>query len=115
MTQKELKSVYTEELKKAWTDEKMVAYCSKSTAFVIEHNGMLYGIKKPQIETHFCFGYGMYGITDSNEEKTADEMVEIAQKSEEYFINQNLESINRWIKSLQKIQMNMGRNWAEGR
>lgn len=32
MTQKELKAAYTEELKKAWNDDEMVKYCSKSTA-----------------------------------------------------------------------------------
>lgn len=71
MTQKELKAAYTEELKKAWNDDKMVKYCSKSTAFVIEHNGALYGIEKPKIETSFCFGYGINGIADTEQERTA--------------------------------------------
>ena len=41
-------------------------------------------------------------------------MAETARKSKEYFINQNLENLNRWIKSLQKILDDMGKNWAEG-
>lgn len=114
MTQKELKSIYTEELKKAWNDDKMVKHCSKSTAFVIEHNGALYGIEKPRIETRFCFGYGMNGITDTEQEEAAESMAAMAQKSKEYFINQNLEGLNRWIESLQKILDEMGENWAEG-
>lgn len=114
MTQKELKAAYTEELKKAWNDDKMVKYCSKSTAFVIEHNGALYGIEKPKIETSFCFGYGINGIADTEQERTAEAMAETARKSKEYFINQNLENLNRWIKSLQKILDDMGKNWAEG-
>lgn len=114
MTQKELKAAYTEELKKAWNDDKMVKYCSKSTAFVIEHNGALYGIEKPKIETSFCFGYGINGIADTEQERTAEAMAEAARKSKEYFINQNLENLNRWIKSLQKILDDMGKNWAEG-
>lgn len=114
MTQKELKAAYTEELKKAWDDDKMVKYCSKSTAFVIEHNGALYGIEKPKIETSFCFGYGINGIADTEQERTAEAMAETARKSKEYFINQNLENLNRWIKSLQKILDDMGKNWAKG-
>lgn len=114
MTQKELKEAYTEELKKVWNDDKMVKYCSKSTAFVIEHNGALYGIEKPKIETNFCFGYGINGIADTEQERTAEAMAETARKSKEYFINQNLENLNRWIKSLQKILDDMGKNWAEG-
>lgn len=114
MTQKELKAAYTEELKKAWNDDEMVKYCSKSTAFVIEHNGALYGIEKPKIETSFCFGYGINGIADTEQERTAEAMAETARKSKEYFINQNLENLNRWIKSLQKILDDMGKNGAEG-
>lgn len=113
-TQKELKAEYTEELKKAWRDENMVQYCSKQTAFVIEHKGALYGIEKPRIETSFCFGFGMYGITDTDEENAADDMAKKASESREYFINQNLENLNRWISTLQKILEDMGRNWAEG-
>ena len=41
-------------------------------------------------------------------------MAAMAQKSKEYFINQNLEGLNRWIESFQKILDEMGENWAEG-
>ena len=109
MTQKELKAVYKDELKKAWSSEKMVEHCSKSTAFIVEHNGELYGI-----ETRFCFGYGMNGITNEDEEDAADRMARKAQESRDYFINQNLENINRWIKKLNEILEDMGNNWAEG-
>ena len=103
MTQKELKAVYTEELKKAWDTDEMVKHCSKSTAFVIEHDGALYGIEKPRIKTRFCFGYGINGISDSEQEQEAEAMAETARKSKEDFINQNLEHLNRWIKSLKEI------------
>lgn len=114
MTQKELKAVYKEELKKAWNNEKMVEFCSKSIAFVIEHDGTLYGIKKPTIETDFCFSHGQNGITTAEEEDRAAEMAEYASKSKEYFINENLKNINRWIERLKKIKDEMGYNWAEG-
>ena len=114
MTQKELKSIYTEELKKAWDDIEMVKHCSKSTAFVIEHNGALYGIEKPRIETRFYFGYGMNGISDTEQEEATESMAEMAQKSKEYFIKQNQKNLNRWITSHQEILTDKGRNWAEG-
>ena len=114
MTQKELKAVYTEELKKAWDTDELVKHCSKSTAFVIEHDGALYGIEKPRIETCFCFGYGINGISNSEQEQEAEAMAETARKSKKYFINQNLEHLNRWIESLKEILGDMGKNWAEG-
>ncbi len=36
---KELKELYTAELRKAWSDEKMVRFCSNNTAAIIECNG----------------------------------------------------------------------------
>lgn len=61
-----------------------------------------------------CFGYGIYGITDIEQEQEAETMVETARKSKEYFINQNLENLNRWIRDLQKILDDMGEDWKEG-
>lgn len=114
MTQKELKAVYTDELKKAWSTEDMVKHCSKNTAFVIEHKGSLYGIEKPSIETRFCFGYGMNGISDDEDRNIAENMVDIASKNKEYFIQQNLHDINLWIDRLKEMLENMALNWAEG-
>lgn len=114
MTQKELKVFYEEELKKAWSDEKMVKHCIQQTAFVIEHNGALYGIKKPRIETQFCFGFGQNGISNDEEENSADKMAAYAQKSKEYFIDENLKALNRRIKTFKEILEDMGKNWAEG-
>ena len=114
MTQKELKAVYTEELKKAWSTENMVKHCSKNTAFVIEHKGALYGIEKPSIETRFCFGYGMNGISDDEDRNMAENMVDKASRNKEYFINQNLHDINLWIDRLNEMLENMVLNWAEG-
>lgn len=113
MTQKELKTVYTEELKKAWDTDEMVKHCSKSTAFVIEHDGALYGIEKPRIATRFCFGYGINGISDSEQEQEAETLAEIAQKSADYFINQNLKIIDEWIERLKEILEGMEENRDE--
>lgn len=114
MTQKELKAVYTEELKKAWKDEGMVKHCSKSTAYVVEHNGELYGISKPSIQTKFCFGYGYCGITTEDEENRAGTMAHHAKTNKDYFIQENLAQVNGWIDKLKKIVEQMNYNWAEG-
>lgn len=114
MTQKELKALYKEELKKAWNDEKMVDFCSRKTAYVIDHNNALYGIEKPKIETDFCFGYGMYGMSTDEDYDRADRLAQHARESEEYFIEQNLENLNRWIKNLNDISEDMQLNWANG-
>lgn len=113
MTQKELKAVYTAELHKAWNDEKMVDHCTKSTALVIEHNAALFRIEKPKIKARFCFGYGLYGTSSIEEEAEAETTAEAARTSEEYFISRNLEPIDKWLDSLNKIREDMRRNWAE--
>lgn len=114
MTQKELKAIYTEELKKAWDDVKMVRWCANNTAYIVEHDGHYYGIEKPRIEKGFCFGYGMYGITNDEEEENAENMRETAKTSEEYFKAENLKEINRKIQQLENIAEEMGLNWAKG-
>lgn len=113
-TQKELNAMYAEELKKAWSDEKMVKFCTGKAAYVIEHNGFLYSIEKPRIETRFCFGYGFCGISDQEDEDRADNMAEHARKSTEYFISENMSDINGWIFELREIREQLGYNWAEG-
>lgn len=108
-SQKELKADYIEELKKMWRDEKMVEHCSKTTAYVIEHDGKLYDIEKPKIETDFCFGYGMNGVSNTDDYNEAATAAENAKRNREYFINQNLENINRWIENLSDILENLKR------
>lgn len=102
LNQKELKEMYKEELKKVW-DEKMVDYCFKKAAFVVEHNGEIFEIDKPTIEKDFCFGYGMYGRSSEEEEKRAFEKEEIARTSEEYFKKENMKEIDKTIKFLEEL------------
>lgn len=113
-TQKELKATYTEELKKAWDSEKMVDYCAKKTAYIIEYNGGLFGIDKPSIQKDFCFGYGMYARATDEEITAAENMSERARTNEQYFIDENLRDINRWISQLENIAADMRLNRAEG-
>lgn len=51
-TQKELKTIYQEELAKVW-DEKMVKFCLKKTAYIVEFHGELFTIEKPTIKKNF--------------------------------------------------------------
>lgn len=114
MTQKELKAIYTEELKKAWESERMVKYCAGEVGYIVEHNGRLYGIDKPRIETSFCFGYGYCGITDPDEERNAEKLAHKAQTSKDYFIDENLRDINNRIKILKSIREDTSLKWCEG-
>ncbi len=114
MTQKELKAIYKTELAKAWSDKQMIDFCSRKTQFVLEHNGLLFGIEKPSIKTDFCFGYGMYGSSTETEEENAEKCVAIAKTRAEYFIEENLAPLNRMISNLTKVADNMRRNCSEG-
>lgn len=114
MTQKELKQVYREELKKAWSSPDMVEFCTKQAAFIIEHNDHLYRIDKPRIVTSFCFGHGYCGITTQEDEDRAGDMAHHARTSQEYFIAENLSGLNEALDDLHKIREEMGYNWAEG-
>lgn len=114
-TQKELKELYKEELKKVWgSDSKMVDYCIKKVAYVIEHSGKLYEIEKPNIKKDFCFGYGFNGGSTEEEETNAFNMEEWAKTKTDYFIEENLKDVDSWLKNLNDILENMRLNWAEG-
>jgi len=114
MTQKELKAIYTEELKKVWDDEKMVKHCARGTAYIIEHGGKLYGVGKPKIKKVFCFGCGMFGRATEDEVSDAEDMAKTARTSEDYFKAANLKDLNEEIKELEKIRETMTWNWVEG-
>lgn len=113
MKQKELKELYTEELKKIW-DDRMVKYCSKSTAYVVEHNGKLYGIDKPEIEKTFCYGAGVNGMATEEDMDRAEAMAELVRQSNKFFINENLEPLDYKIKILKDIKNDMGLKWDKG-
>lgn len=111
MTQKELKEVYREELKKVWkNDTKMVDFCVKTTGYFIEHNGFLFDIPKPKIQTDFCFSYGYSGVATQEDMEEAGKMAEHAKKSEQYFIDKNLKEINDMIKFLKEVK----EDWSVG-
>ena len=102
MNQKELKEMYAEILTRdVWhEDVKMVQYCVNKTAYIVElENGDILAIEKPKIETRFCFGYSLSRY-DTEDYDGANDMVDHARKSENYFKNENLKDINNMISSL---------------
>lgn len=54
-------------------------------------------LDKPKIQTQFCFGYGMYGVGDNEDEAIADNNAESIKTKENYFIDRNLDRLNRQI------------------
>ena len=82
-----------------WKGSKsMIAYaCHKISDCYETEKGYLIEFEKPSIKKDFCFGYDDFY---SNQED-ADEMADHARTNERYFIEKNLEEINRLIKSLE--------------
>ena len=55
---KELFERYIEEMRKDWSDERMIEHFRKTTSYVCQlSNGGFLAFEKQSIETSFCFGY----------------------------------------------------------
>lgn len=113
-TQKELKTLYSDELRKAWEDEEMQKFCLKQAAYIIEYDGGLFEIEKPRIKKDFCFGAGRYANATDEEIAEAEAMSEHARTSEQYFIAENLKETNRMIRQLTNIAEDMRKDWVRG-
>jgi len=96
--QKELKAMYKNILTtEIWSDQSMVDYSVKNCAYVVELvNGNIITIDKPTIKKDFCFGYS----NDSESFDNANDMARHASENKQYFIDKNLESLNRTLKQL---------------
>lgn len=87
-----------------WKDQKMVDYCVKKTARIVElSDGALICIEKSAIKTRFCFGYHANGYC-TEEISTADAAAAHAAKSQEYFKTENLESMDAMLKALENSE-----------
>ena len=97
MEQKELKAKYMEIIcAEVWPQSpEMQEYARKECSYYIAElaNGDIYAYDRPSIETNFCYGYGMYGITTDEEMDGASRMAEHARTHEDYFMEKNLEEI----------------------
>ena len=103
--QKALKARYAALLSaEVWKDQKMVDYCVKKTARIVElSDGALICIEKPAIKTRFCFGYHA-NVHYTEEISTAEEAAAHAAKSQEYFKTKNLESMDAMLKALENSE-----------
>ena len=98
--QQELMQEYLDELSKK-NDEKWVDYYKKETARVYKTaDGDLIPIKKPQIETSFCFGYSLSRY-DSESYDNANDMVHYASTKEDYFLKENRKQVETIINRLE--------------
>lgn len=106
MTQKELKEKYMEIIKtEVWINNpKMQEFARKNIGYIVElSNGKIICLEKPQIEKDFCFGYGLYGLSDDEGMERASKLVDKAETDMKYFKDANLCEINRRIERLQEI------------
>ena len=101
MTQRELKEKYKVFLEEYWQDEKMVKHCMGEVSYIVElTDGSILPLRKPKLETTFCFGYGYCGVSDEEDQAGAVRMSEHARTNEDYFREKNMEEINDRIKAI---------------
>ena len=97
-TQKELKELYLNILKKNPTNKaSWLKYYLNKVGYIVElEDGNLYIIDKPSIETNFCFGEHGYDYDE------AVKAAETAATSEKYFIAANMKNLEDEIKQVKK-------------
>lgn len=101
--QKELKQKYMDIIaREVWQSPRMIEHSRKTAEYIVPlDNGDITDIDKPRIKTSFCFGYGYCGISTEEDYQRASEAEENARTNEQYFIDENMKSINGWIEALQ--------------
>lgn len=101
--QKQLHEEYREQLRLAWSDEHMVDYCTKKAEIVVKtSDGYLLEVERQNIKKRFCFGHGYCGVTTQEEMDDASKMAKHARTNQDYFIKENLEWYDSWIKEIEE-------------
>lgn len=107
-TQKELKAMYLDDLtnNSTWrNDQHMIDWSYKRASVIVDlPSGWLYVINKPHVQTDFCFWYS--DDSDWSDFDRACDMEEHARKSEDYFMNRNLNELDSWINDLKEARDN---------
>ena len=105
-TQKELKAMYLKELvnNSTWkNDQHMIDWSFKRASVIVDlPSGWLYIIDKPHIQTDFCFWYS--DDSDWSDFDRACDMSNHARKSEDYFIDKNMNELDSWINDLKEAR-----------
>lgn len=89
-----------------WNNDKgMIDFISKKISQIIKtSNGYLIPLDKPDIETRFCFGYSLNRY-DTEDYDRANDMVDYASKSIDYFKSENLKKITEWITAIENDEV----------
>lgn len=89
-----------------WNNDKgMIDFISKKISQIIKTSkGYLIPLDKPDIETRFCFGYSLNRY-DTESYDRANDMVDYASKSVEYFKSENLKQITEWITAIENDEV----------
>jgi len=97
-TQKELKEQYKMLMADVWgTNNHMIDFCVKEADVVFKtEEGFFLEIEKEDIKKDFCFGYSCSRY-DTEDFDRANKMADYAQKSVDYFKEENLKSLNDCI------------------
>jgi hypothetical protein len=91
---KQDKEMLADEFRKVWRkrdgeiDEKMVKYCVNKTSAYLVIDGAIVTFDKPNIQTRFCYGYGIQIQTDYED---AGKMADYARRDFGYFIERNMD------------------------
>lgn len=92
------KELYLQEVKKIWSEPKMIDYCMKKAQEVVElSNGHLLVIEKPRIKKDFCFSETVNGYYDQEKSEKAYYMSLEVKKNPNYFLESNLREIKKQI------------------
>lgn len=96
--QKELHNEFRVLLKDVWgDDEHMIDFCAADADLLVKtKDGYMLQIKKPHIETRFCFGYSDSAY-DTEDYDRANRMAHHARTNEDYFREQNLKDLRKKI------------------
>jgi len=105
-TQKELKDIYAEQIRAYWKTPRMIDFCIKKAAYIVElDGGELIDIDKPSIEKDFCFGYGYCGVSTNEDYENAAAAARNAATNQDYFLEKNLEGIDRTLNALDEYRV----------
>ena len=78
-------------------------YYKKSCEYALKFGDNYLLFDKPSIETRFCFGYGLNGVSTGDDYEAASDMRDYANTNEKYFLNENLEALNHNIETMKAM------------
>lgn len=102
--QAELKKEYAALLPDVWgSDKRMIDFCLKKADLLFKtSDGFIVEVEKPSIKKCFCFGYRLGD--DGTEYKEANNAARQAEKSVDYFVEENLRGLKKQIKEYEKME-----------